>query len=73
MKYDYNFHQDLLFTICFPPPCADGLAVFCDVDDANAAYIAWVSRGFWCNDPNALGDVVPVGKKPKVGDDGTAK
>lgn len=47
--------------------------MFCDVDDVNAAYIACVSRGFWWNDPNTLGDMVAVGKKPKVGDDGGEK
>ena len=38
-----------------------------------AANIACVSRGFWWNDPNALGDMAAVGKKPKVGDDGGEK
>lgn len=69
-----NFQKELfLFTVPFSPSCPDWFPAFCDIDEANAAYIACVSRGFWWNDPNALGDVVPVGKKPKVGDDGVVR
>lgn len=66
-------NQDLPFTLpC--PYCGDWFTMFCGgVDDVNAESIACVSRGFWWNNPNVLGDVVPVGKKPKVGDDGVVK
>jgi len=48
------------------PPCGEP-------DDENAAYMLWVSRGFWWKPEKALGDVFPVGKKPKVGEEGVAK
>lgn len=70
--YQSSFRRrNYLFTLPF---CGtDWFPVFCDVNDVNAANIACVSRGFWWNDPNALGDMAAVGKNPKVGDDGGEK
>lgn len=46
----------------------------CDGEDdmalRNAEKRLWDSRGDWWKDEKALGEVVPVGKKPKVGEVG---
>lgn len=36
----------------------------------NAEYTLCESRGFWWKPEKALGDVVPVGKKPDMGEGG---
>lgn len=66
----YSSHKSLFSTAL--PPCAGWLPCV-DCVDPNAAYMLCASRGFWWNPPKVLGDVVPVGKNPKVGEEGAEK
>jgi len=69
---NHSSNINLFNTDC--PPCAGPLFPDpCDVPDEKVEYMVWASRGFWWNPMNALDDVVPVGKNPKVGDDGGEK